>query len=55
MIKLIRDLSADDHFDKILLPNQYGFPKGYISQHCLLAMLENFRIAVDDGNDLGHY
>ena len=42
-----------DYFDKILLPSQWGFPKGYISQHCLLAMLENFKKSADDGNEFG--
>ena len=31
-----------DYFDKILFPSQCGFCKGYSSQHCLIAMLENF-------------
>ena len=32
------------------MPNQCSFLKGYCSQHCLLAMLENFRKFVDNGN-----
>ena len=39
-----------DYFDKILLPSQCGFGKGYSSQHHLLAMLENFKKFADDGN-----
>ena len=42
-----------DYFDKILLPSQCGFRKGYSSQSCLLAMLENFKKAADDGNECG--
>ena len=42
-----------DYFDKILLPSQCGFRKGYSFQHCLLAMLENFKKSVDDGNEFG--
>ena len=37
-----------DHFDKILLPSQFGFHKGYHSQYCLLAILENFQNPTDD-------
>ena len=37
-----------DYFDKILLPSQSGFHKRYSSQHCLLAILENFKKAADD-------
>ena len=42
-----------DCFDKILLPSQCGFSKGYSSQNCLLAMLENFKKSADDGNEFG--
>ena len=42
-----------DYFDKILLPSQCGFHKGYSSQHCPLAMLENFKKSVEDGNEFG--
>ena len=42
-----------DYFDKILLPSQCGFRKGYSFQYCLLAMLENFKKSVDDGNEFG--
>ena len=42
-----------DYFDKILLPSQSGFRKGYSSQHCLLAMSENFKKSADDGNEFG--
>ena len=42
-----------DYFDKILLPSRCGFRKVYSSQHCLLAMLENFKKSVDNGNEFG--
>ena len=47
--KLIYD-QLYDYFDKILLPSQCGFRKGYSSQNYLLAMLENFKKSADDGN-----
>ena len=42
-----------DYFDKILFPSQCGFRKGYSFQHCQLAMLENFKKFVDNGNEFG--
>ena len=42
-----------DYFDKILLLSQCEFRKGYSSQHCLLAMLENFKKSADDENEFG--
>ena len=42
-----------DYFDKILLPSQWGFCKRYSSQHCLLAMVKNFKKSADDGNKFG--
>ena len=68
MAKLIKDLPAyyqtsinekliysqlHDYFEKILLPSQWGFHKGYSSQHCLLSMKEKFKISVEDGNEVG--
>ena len=50
--KLIYD-QLYDYFDKILLPSQCVFRKGYSSQNCLLAMLENFKKSADDGNEFG--
>ena len=44
-----------DYFDKILFPSQCGFRKGYSSQHCLLAMLENFKKFADNGNEFGAF
>ena len=40
-----------DYFDNIVLPSQCGFRKGYSFQHCLLAMLENFKKSADDLNE----
>ena len=42
-----------DYFDNILLPSECGFRKGYSSQLCLLALLENFKKSADDGNEFG--
>ena len=42
-----------DYFDDILSPSQYGFRKGYSTQHCLLVMLEKFKESVDKGNEFG--
>ena len=69
MRKLVTDLSAYyqtsniyeklfynqlyDYFDKILLLSHCGFRKGYSSQHCLLAMIENFKKSADDRNEFG--
>ena len=33
--------------DQFLSKYQYGFPKGFNAQHCLLAMLEKWKKAVD--------
>ena len=50
--KLIYD-QLHDYFDKILLPSQCGFRKGYSSQNCQLAILENFKKSADHGNEFG--
>ena len=36
--------------DKFLSKRQCGFRKGYNAQHCLLAMIEKWKKAVDNGN-----
>ena len=36
-------------FDNILSKYQYGFRKGFTTQHCLLAMLEKWKRSVDKG------
>ena len=41
-----------DYFDKILLPSQCGFRKGYNSQHCQLTSLKNLGTAE---MNLGHF
>ena len=40
-------------FDKLLLPSQCGFRKGYSSRHCLLALLEKFKKSADNKNKFG--
>ena len=42
-----------EYFDNILVPSQYSFRKGYGVQHCLLAMIEKFKEAIDRGNEFG--
>ena len=39
--------------DKFLSKYQCGFRKGYNAQHCLLAMTEKWKKAVDNGNVFG--
>ena len=39
--------------DKFLSKYQCGFRKGYNAQHCLLAMIEKWEKAVDNGNVFG--
>ena len=39
--------------DKFLSKYQCGFRKGYNAQHCLLAMIEKWKKAVDNGNVFG--
>ena len=50
--KLIYD-QLYDYFDKIHLLSQCEFRKGYSFYHCQLAMLENFKRSVADGNEFG--
>ena len=38
---------------KVLSRYQCGFRKGYDPQHCLLAMIDKWKIAVDNGNVFG--
>ena len=40
-------------FDNFLSKQQCGFRKGYSTQQCLLALLEKWRRAVDDGQMFG--
>ena len=39
--------------DKFLSKYQCGFRKGYNAQHCLLAMIEKWKKAMDNGNVFG--
>ena len=36
-----------DFFDTILSNYQCGFRKGYGAQHCLIALLEKWRVSID--------
>ena len=40
-------------FDNIFLNQQYGFRKGYSTQHCLLVMLETRKRSVEKGKIFG--
>ena len=40
-------------FDNVLSKQQCGFRKGYSTQHCLLALLEKWKRAVDSGQMFG--
>ena len=39
--------------DQFLLKYLCGFGKGFTAQECLLAMLENWKIKIDEGNVFG--
>ena len=43
----------NEHFEKILSKYQCGFRKGFSTQHCLLLMLERFKIALDKKGSYG--
>ena len=42
-----------DYFHNIPFPSQCSFRKGYSTQHCLLVMIEQFKKAIDSGNESG--
>ena len=42
-----------EYFEPILSKFQCGFRKGYSAQHCLLAMLEKWKLAVDNKRNFG--
>ena len=42
-----------EYFEIVLSKFQCGFRKGYITQHCLLAMVENCKKALNQGNEYG--
>ena len=37
------------YFDEIFLKHEHGFRKGYITQQCLLILLEKWKAGVDKG------
>ena len=41
-----------EYFKTVLSKVQCGFPKAYSTQDCLLAMLENFKKALDQGTNM---
>ena len=41
------------YFDKFLSDQQYGFWKGYSTQHCFLNLLEKWKNSVDKGKYFG--
>ena len=42
-----------EYFETVLSKFQCGFRKGYSTQDCLLALVENFKRALDQGNQYG--
>ena len=42
-----------EYFESILSKYQCGFRKGFSPQHCLLAMLEKWKLAVDIKKNFG--
>ena len=44
-----------EYFEPILSKFQWGFGKGYSAQHCLLAMLEKRKSAVDNKRNFGAF
>ena len=42
-----------DFFDTILSKWQCGFRKGHGAQHCLIALLEKWRLSIDRGTEFG--
>ena len=38
-----------DYFEKLLSKYQWGFRKGFSTQHCLLVMIEKLRKSLDSG------
>ena len=41
------------YFDKILSKYQFGFRKGYSSQHCLLVLMEKWKKCLDKRGKCG--
>ena len=44
---------VSEYFEPILSKFQCGFRKGYSAQHCLLAMLEKWKLAADNKRNFG--
>ena len=42
-----------EYFEPILSKFQCGFRKGFSVQHCLLSMLEKWKMAIDNKNTFG--
>ena len=42
-----------EFFDIIFSKYQCGFRKGYSAQHCLLVMMEKWKMVVDNGSAFG--
>ena len=42
-----------DYFNDILSEHQFGFRKGYSTQDCLIYILENWKLTLDEGKSFG--
>ena len=42
-----------EYFETVLSKFQCGFRKGYNTQNCLLAIVQNYKKALDQGNEYG--
>ena len=51
--KFLKDACVDKYFETVLSKFQCGFRKGYSTQDYLLAMVENCKKALDQGNEYG--
>ena len=51
--KIYEKIIYNQLYDDKLFPSQWGFRKGYSSQHSLLVMTEKFKESVDKGNAFG--
>ena len=46
-------LQPKSNFDEILSKYQFGFRKGFYTQHCLVSMIEKWKESVDKGGAFG--
>ena len=46
-------LQPKSNFDEILSKYQFGFRKGFDTQHCLVSMIEKWKESVDKGGAFG--